>query len=392
MDTLVEPASYEILHTALCDLIRIAFTAATSLMPELALAGLHFLKEVLHIYSNLVDPLFPESHILEQYQAQITSALTPAFSSESVPKVTAEALNICADYIACGIVKDTDQMIRIICFLISGLDAVQKKINSDFFRIDEFTVSTTVAEDMLHIAVLSAWATLQVESKNKKYIKELLDAFINTLIPLWVSTLKYFTHLQIDPDDKVLKNYGNNSQQFILNYYFLVQPRIISAVSTIISQDINRVFSALQTESISIATQVATSHFKGNTSLFFVLFGLCVESLIEFSKTYSSVNSQCCEILDSLLMILQPSIYEISPYKISIFSEFIELLDRIVLMKGDKERSLVIAITERLRNLLVDQSSQFRVDGSMDVEQIFDLTLLDDCTAHRPWTQIDFFM
>lgn len=69
------------------------------------------------------DPDFSEALLLEQYQAQISSALTPAFSSESSPKLASTAVSVCATFISTGLVTDIDRMGRILKLLVSSLDS-----------------------------------------------------------------------------------------------------------------------------------------------------------------------------------------------------------------------------------------------------------------------------
>jgi hypothetical protein len=64
---------------------------------------------------------------LEQYQAQIGSALTPAFAADSSPELAAEAINVCATFVATGIVTDVDRMGRILKLLISALENFSSK-------------------------------------------------------------------------------------------------------------------------------------------------------------------------------------------------------------------------------------------------------------------------
>lgn len=68
------------------------------------------------------DPDFSEALLLEQYQAQISSALTPAFSSESSPDLASAAVSVCATFISTGLVTDVDRMGRILKLLVSSLD------------------------------------------------------------------------------------------------------------------------------------------------------------------------------------------------------------------------------------------------------------------------------
>lgn len=74
------------------------------------------------LFGKTPDPDFPEVTLLEQYQAQIGSALTPAFAADSSPELAAEAINVCATFIATGIVTDVDRMGRILKLLVSALE------------------------------------------------------------------------------------------------------------------------------------------------------------------------------------------------------------------------------------------------------------------------------
>ncbi len=69
------------------------------------------------------DPDFSEALLLEQYQAQISSALTPAFAADSSPELASAAVNVCATFIATGLVTDVDRMGRILKLLVAALES-----------------------------------------------------------------------------------------------------------------------------------------------------------------------------------------------------------------------------------------------------------------------------
>ena len=122
------------------DLIRAAFTASTSTVVEIRLGGLTLLHDLIKVKSmhdvvansqglaECLDPDFPESTLLEQYQAQIGSALTPAFAADSSPVIAAEAISICAEFISSDIVKDVDHMGRLLKILVAGLVNIDSMI------------------------------------------------------------------------------------------------------------------------------------------------------------------------------------------------------------------------------------------------------------------------
>lgn len=62
---------------------------------------------------------------MEQYQAPITSALTPAFSADSTPEILALAIKACAVFVGSGVVKDVNRMGRILKLLTSALEQCQ---------------------------------------------------------------------------------------------------------------------------------------------------------------------------------------------------------------------------------------------------------------------------
>lgn len=74
------------------------------------------------MFGKTPDPDFAEASLLEQYQAQIGSALTPAFAADSSAELASEAINVSATFIATGIVTNVDRMGRILKLLVLGLE------------------------------------------------------------------------------------------------------------------------------------------------------------------------------------------------------------------------------------------------------------------------------
>ena len=53
---------------------------------------------------------------------------------------------------------------------------------------------------MVKMAVLRAWAELQVASKEQSYLADVVKPHIATLAPLWLSSLREFARLRFEPD------------------------------------------------------------------------------------------------------------------------------------------------------------------------------------------------
>lgn len=82
------------------------------------------------MFGKTPDPDFTEASLLEQYQAQIGSALTPAFAADSSAELASEAINVSATFIATGIVTNVERMGRILKLLVLGLENFSSKFSS----------------------------------------------------------------------------------------------------------------------------------------------------------------------------------------------------------------------------------------------------------------------
>ena len=54
---------------------------------------------------------------------------------------------------------------------------------------------------MLKLAILSAWAKLQIQSTQSDYLVVIVNPHIETLIPRGLETLQAFAKLHFEPDD-----------------------------------------------------------------------------------------------------------------------------------------------------------------------------------------------
>ncbi|KAJ1551770.1 hypothetical protein HK096_000092 [Nowakowskiella sp. JEL0078] len=112
------------------DLVRMAFGAATAHVDELRFEGLILLQDILERFRTTMDPDFEGHALLEQYQAQMSAALTPAFSVESSPEVTAAACRVCAVYVSSGINKESSTLSRVLKLLSGLLDQCKSELDN----------------------------------------------------------------------------------------------------------------------------------------------------------------------------------------------------------------------------------------------------------------------
>nr|POE53322.1 heat repeat-containing protein 5b [Quercus suber] len=157
-----EVAGEAVLQQKVADVVKIAFSASTAGVAALRVVGMRIIDQILKLFGRTADPDFPEAMLLEQYQAQISSALTPAFAADSSPELAAAAVSVCATFIATGIVTDIDRMGRILKVLVSALDSFSRETESA--SIGDLKALSSNAQVMVRMAVFSAWAELQIAS------------------------------------------------------------------------------------------------------------------------------------------------------------------------------------------------------------------------------------
>ncbi|VDO12287.1 unnamed protein product [Rodentolepis nana] len=150
-----------VLH--LGDLVRVTFIAATSNSDHLRRFGLFALKQVIQLFATVSDPESAGNYILEQFQAQISAALRPAFSTTStftnaapLPDITAAACEVCACWLTSGVTQDAADFRRVHELLTASLEILRD------ISIATSSTSTNLFSEAcvtrLKLAVLTAWA------------------------------------------------------------------------------------------------------------------------------------------------------------------------------------------------------------------------------------------
>ncbi|KAB8075455.1 armadillo-type protein [Aspergillus leporis] len=382
------------------DIVRMAFSASTANVIELRVWGLKILDQVLRMFGKTPDPDFAEASLLEQYQAQIGSALTPAFAADSSPELASGAINVSATFIATGIVTNVDRMGRILKLLVLGLENFSR--NPDTTEIGDLKGLNSNARVMVKMALYSAWARLQIASIEQEYLNEVVQPYLTKLTPLWLSSLQEYARLRFEPDisgslgtgplssdlDEV---YAALNRETLLKFYQDTWLSLVDAIAGLVEKDIDFVFDALDGKSKPDEESVekpqdeegapnGETKSKGHdinyrdepVAFFFVLFGLAFEALVDQSTT----ASQRLEILQALKRILRPIISGNAIYQEAIFSETMDSLDRLALTEGIPIQNVIVEIA---RNLSLDHPSAKGGEGrsdhlSDDIEQLFELT------------------
>jgi hypothetical protein len=384
------------LQNRIADVVRMAFSASTSGVLEQRVWGLKIIGSVLKMFGKTPDPDFEEAMLLEQYQAQISSALTPAFAADSSPELASEAVNVCAAFIATGIVRDVDRMGRILKTLVSALENFAAE-NESSAGIGDLKGLTSNAAVMVKMSVFAAWADLQVASSEQKYLLDVLKPHIGTLTPLWLESLREFARLRFEPDISMTLGppslsgsldtvYAALNRETLLKFYQDSWLKLVDAIASLIEQDSEFVFDALDGKesqgppTTNGAGKGADINYRDEpVAFFFVLFGIAFEALAAKPGQADSLATaeQTLEILRALKKILHPSVSGHAIYREAIFSETMDLLDRLVLTEGLDVQGVIVEIARAL--CVAHPAARKREDAesgelSEDIEQLFELT------------------
>lgn len=130
---------------------------------------------------------------------------------------------------------------------------------------------------------------------------------------------------------------------------------LVDAIASLIDEDSEFVFDALdgKTEFDEPSpTNGKTDHhinYRAEpTAFFFVLFGLAFEALAGRPGDLQASKEQILEILHALKKILRPSVSGQAIYQEVIFSETMDMLDRLVLTEGLQVQTVIVEIARNL--------------------------------------------
>ena len=155
--------------------------------------------------------------------------------------------------------------------------------------------------------------------------------------------------------------------------------KLVDAIASLIDQDSDFVFDALDGKSTPktngvVATKHEIDYRDEPAAFFFVLFGIVIEALN--TRPGSDLELQTLEVLSALKRILQPSVSGNAVFQDAVFSETVELFDRLALTEGLDVQLVIVGIA---RNLCLTHPSARGEDSngehlSDDIEQLFELT------------------
>ncbi|KAG8531927.1 uncharacterized protein KY384_003563 [Bacidia gigantensis] len=390
-----------VLQNRVADVIRLGFLASTANVVELQVGGLKLIDQILKIFGSIPDPDFSEALLLEQYQAQISSALTPAFAADSSPDLASAAVNVCATFLSAGLVTDVERMGRILKLLVTALESFTDDAQDS--AVGDLRGLSTNAQTMIKLSVLSAWAELQVASTHHEYLVKVVQGHVAQLTPLWLSSLQEFARLRFEPDissttgparpDEALDVvYAALNRQTLLKAsrcllhmerQMIDVSALVEAIASLIDQDSDFVFNALDGKvgdsqpTYNKAERDDINYRDEPAAFFFVLFGIVIEALtIRPGSDTQQGSAHTIEILSALGRILKPSVAGNAIFQDTVFSETMELFDRLALTEGLEVQLTIVGIVKDMCIMHPSAKSDHESEEhlSEDIEQLFELT------------------
>jgi hypothetical protein len=129
---------------------------------------------------------------------------------------------------------------------------------------------------------------------------------------------------------------------------------LVDAIASLIDEDSEFVFDALDGKT-DLSEPSAGSKMNDGinyrdepVAFFFVLFGLAFEALAGRPGDLQASTEQILEILQALKKILRPSVSGHAIYQERVFSETMDMLDRLVLTEGLNVQSVIVDIARNL--------------------------------------------
>ncbi|XP_002158974.1 HEAT repeat-containing protein 5B isoform X1 [Hydra vulgaris] len=351
----------EYLVMQLSELVRMAFIAGTSSNDLLKLEGMKMLQDVVVLFANVPDPdTNNEQLILEQFQAQVDTALRPAFASNVPPDVTAMACEVCSSWIGFGISKNVADVRRIQQLLVNSLVKIGKvdDVNRELYSESAYTLE--------NLAVLKAWAQIYIMAmNNEKELKssdenislgcllDLIKGDLRLLVKHWLNALKDFVILtlpqqyesQLPQQGGVF--YSSETADSVRPHYKLCWPPIVHAtalwLSSVSFQNSTEVLVGAEHEvkTLNAIDPVKKTIEEVNTDRFYLLSGICVEAMCSPLSLYPVGTIEACASSFNALLSSHFGRCIIGNNKI-LSIELLTVLHRLLLSRDEPSFQLIV--------------------------------------------------
>ncbi|BGP50956.1 hypothetical protein JCM10450v2_006882 [Rhodotorula kratochvilovae] len=352
-----------LLITRVADLIKMAFTASTAQVMEIRLEGLVVLKDVIDNFGASQDVDFEDALLLEQFQAPIAAALTPAFAHDSYPEVLASAIQVCAVFVGSGVVKEIEKMGRILKLLTTALESCR---DSDMTSLGDVQDLSSTAAVMLKTSIFAAWAQFQSASVRQPYLADVIRPHLPLLCPFWVASLREYARVRTDPEAVASSEsgasgaafdsvYSGLSRETALPFYERAWPQMLHAVATLLKASNPHMLRAIDGLDPKDESAILPSPHRHDPAVFFwILFGLAFEALCTASSAGATSAAAVQSIaLEALVGLTRPDVAGAVLKDAALFDELCNVCLRLAITEGPEIKARVLEIAIGLARTFV---------------------------------------
>ncbi|GMM54353.1 Laa1 protein [Maudiozyma humilis] len=317
------------------NLIRLAFQATSMKINTVNKLGLSILDLILKTFADIKDSEVSSQSILQQYDAQIASALMPAFHIGSSPDVIAMAINVGAEVIYSNIITSvrTNRIAMLFVKLLQNFNDDNENIT-----IGNSSLATKTAKRKIELAVLNSWARLTqhaISSDNKELLS-FIEEYWSILIPLWIISLREYMILKYEAttyDGNAISdgvNARSSTDKAKLLLYDPVWLNMTKALSAILFYDKSIVLQNMDDDELD--------------SFMFTLATRCLDEILQ---NIDNTNFKV-ELLLTVHSIFKCNILLRSLLSDDIFTEVIGIFNRLIATGTYEEKMTVIDLINDL--------------------------------------------
>ncbi|KAJ9084310.1 hypothetical protein DSO57_1025822 [Entomophthora muscae] len=351
------------------DLVKLAFAAATTPIEAIALEGHAILQDLLTQFSQAQDPQMPGVLLMDQYHAQITAALAPAFLPEASPVVAAAAIEVCATFLT----SSTRPLQRISRLMEAALTSCQD------------------SSQPISLAILKAWSAIALSPASQHAdLHSILSTNLPKLAQLWLKALCDYAFMRLDPAlvSMTDRSESNGALRLVSGLDFTRSSASRDWLRPLYQDHMPSFLMALthylEENNPAVLRQFCVHYPEHNATPprpFWVVFGLCMETLSTHSLSPSSsvsLTRVCLAAVRAMIRIditgpqfIDPGVFDEVivvferfkyTYNLDVIQELIETLNRVVVTYGSNYLFADIPEESTLdTNVLLSNSKSYRI-------------------------------
>ena len=274
------------------DLIRLAFNVESNASVEtLKVKALEVLESIVEIYGPMKDPDFPELSLLDQYQAQLNSAVSIAFDRSITgaaveatlipvniqPAFQIKALKFIQTYLKAPICTNMPSRIaKVLTELKSQRVEELDKSKSDF-------VESPIAAAIIHYRVLECWSSiisLAESSSAHVYLEQFTAPCLKDLSKHWIDAIHDYTYL-LHARALEIRFFFRDNRNLMTFVGYTSATRVLLAACL---KEVHRLSLKAVQKSMETHAEFFEKTEDGPPSFFYEVMGASLETIVAYSE------------------------------------------------------------------------------------------------------------